>query len=423
MTTWTLHHPSFEADALNPALATSPWAGHRRFAYDLMRFMRPATVVELGTHYGCSFFAFCQAAKDHRLTPTLSAIDNWVGDDDAGFYGEEVYELVRRTVTEQFAEQSVTLIRKTFDEALSEIADGSVDLLHIDGLHTYDAVKHDFETWLPKLAPNGVMLFHDTADYTDYGSHRYWEELRAQHPHLQFYHSWGLGVLFPKGDALYQQLVANGLPALLPSYSYFADYALLQRQNQTLTQMVDERDRYLRTLEQRLSDHQNALSEQAKLVDNHHAYAKQLESGLIPELRDVVSSQTVLIEARDGLIKQLETLLDDCHTAMGASEKLIRERDGYIAELDQRLGDLKQASSQQATLIDERDAYIKSLTTLADELRTAIAAQSKLVEERDAYIGQLQQVVAELRGTIASQAKLVDERDAYIRVLEQQVRR
>lgn len=61
---WQITTPAFEADHLNPSLNVSPWCGHRNFVYDLLNFLEPASVIELGTHY-VPQFSF--AVKDFRL--------------------------------------------------------------------------------------------------------------------------------------------------------------------------------------------------------------------------------------------------------------------------------------------------------------------------------------------------------------------
>lgn len=197
---WIRHNPQFQYETYHPSIVkNSAWIGHRRFAYDLVRFMQPKVVVELGTHWGASYFSFAQAVKDGGMPSMCFAIDTWNGDAHTGLYQDEVYRIVCGVV-DQYYHEFTSLLRFTFDEAADRFEGGSIDLLHIDGYHTYEAVLHDYETWLPKLADQGVILLHDIAvKIGDFGVHQLWEELKSQHPFIEFRHSGGLGVLFPKG--------------------------------------------------------------------------------------------------------------------------------------------------------------------------------------------------------------------------------
>lgn len=286
---WIVSDPKFCSDLLNPALGVSPWSGHRNFAYDLVSFIRPNRIVELGTHYGCSFFAFLQASKDLTLTTEHVAVDTWTGEDHAGRYGEEVFELVNQTIQQCFESENVRILRKTFDEALEDIPNESVDLLHIDGFHSYDAVSHDYLTWLPKLSNNGIVLFHDVSPSSGYGSSDFWSEIKKEFPHFEFIeHSFGLGILFPKGSESYFLIKKFINDNTLELYKFKAEFQLRDRQYKDAQNMLEERWTVMQSMEAMIRD-RDAEIENQRLVLNKRATTsgatKVLISAIIASLR------------------------------------------------------------------------------------------------------------------------------------------
>lgn len=191
------------AEKLTPALLKSPWwIGHIPFAYELVGRQRPSVIVELGTYSGSSFAAFCQAVEACGSDTKCYGIDLWEGDIHMGKFDETLFNEISGYVTSKYPNTAV-LVRKDFNQASADFADSSIDLLHIDGTHTFEAVSNDFYTWLPKLSERGVVLFHDVNVNVEntgpasakFGVKKFFDSVKAQYPHIEFTHCWGLGVL------------------------------------------------------------------------------------------------------------------------------------------------------------------------------------------------------------------------------------
>ncbi len=172
------------------------WHGHVFFARDIIQWTRPKIIVELGVHKGDSLFAFAQSCTEVRHSASIVGIDHWRGDEHAGPIGDAIYDQVHCTTREHF-DKLVELRKCTFSEALNHFADESVDLLHLDGLHSYDSVCKDFEDWFPKLKKDGIMLLHDISSQDpNFEVGKFWNELKGRFRNTYFEHSQGLAVLF-----------------------------------------------------------------------------------------------------------------------------------------------------------------------------------------------------------------------------------
>lgn len=170
------------------------WTSHLHFAYDLVAVLKPAVLVELGVDRGESYFAFCQSAAENFTGTRCFGVDTWRGDQHAGDYDETTFAQVaehNRANYESFS----TLLRSEFDDALPKFEPESIDVLHLDGLHTEAAVRHDVGLWLPQMRPGGILLLHDVGVRSKgFGVWKVWNELKEQGRSWTFPDGPGLGV-------------------------------------------------------------------------------------------------------------------------------------------------------------------------------------------------------------------------------------
>ncbi|MFL6582927.1 MAG: class I SAM-dependent methyltransferase [Chthoniobacterales bacterium] len=170
------------------------WTNHLHFAYDLIAALRPRLLVELGTDRGESYFAFCQSAHENGTETRCFAVDSFLGDAQAGDYDETTFGEVSAHNARYYPAFS-TVVRAEFDAAAHQFGTGTIDLLHLDGLHTETAVRHDLETWLPKLRPGGILLLHDVdVRQQHFGVGVVWTELTSRGRSFTFHLGPGLGV-------------------------------------------------------------------------------------------------------------------------------------------------------------------------------------------------------------------------------------
>ncbi len=167
----------------------APWYGHVPFAYWIVAALRPRRIVALGTYSGGVLCRILRRRGPGGTRTRCCAIGPWQD-------GEDAYKDLRSFNNARYAAFS-ELIRSDPDQACDTFEDGSIDLLHIDGRHTYEAARHDFDRWRPRSSRPGpsCCCMIRTCARPPFGVWRFWAELQRSYPHFEFLHERGLGVL------------------------------------------------------------------------------------------------------------------------------------------------------------------------------------------------------------------------------------
>jgi predicted O-methyltransferase YrrM len=163
----------------------------------------PKYILEIGTANGGSLFCFCKLAKDDA---TIISID-LPGGKFGGGYPEWKIPIYQAFAKEN---QKLYLLRKdshsqeTLEEVKKILKDNQLDFLFIDGDHTYEGVKKDFEMYSPLVKKGGIIAFHDIVPGPKEnvgGVPKFWEEIKRNFQTQEIVKNWnqngyGLGVIF-----------------------------------------------------------------------------------------------------------------------------------------------------------------------------------------------------------------------------------
>lgn len=178
------------------------WAEWKRLMEYLANESAPKRILEVGTGRGGSTYFLTKLGGEDSLVVTVDAEPK--AKDSVDLYkrhrGQQVYSVTGNSHDPRTVEQ------------VAEILGGQpVDLLYIDGDHTYEGVRKDFELYERFCGEKTVVCFHDIIP--DHGTtkgiktdawtgevYKFWAELKAGHETFEIVeepdqNGFGIGVI------------------------------------------------------------------------------------------------------------------------------------------------------------------------------------------------------------------------------------
>jgi len=172
----------------------------------LLRFLaklRPTTVCEIGTAGGGTLFLFAKVSHPNAIIISIDLPGGPFG----GGYPEWKASLYKHFA---YSKQRIHLIRgdshdlTTYQRVKKILAGKKLDFLFIDGDHTYEGVKKDFETYSSLVRQGGIISFHDIVPGSPEnvgGVPKFWNEIKHRYKYREIVKDWkqngyGIGIIY-----------------------------------------------------------------------------------------------------------------------------------------------------------------------------------------------------------------------------------
>jgi predicted O-methyltransferase YrrM len=167
----------------------------------IVQELSPKRIVEIGSSRGGSLFFFAHFTNPERII----SIDLPRGSFGGGypFWKIPLFKsLGKKHVIKLIRANSHS--EETLGRLTTLIKGSQVDFLFIDGDHTYQGVKLDFQMYSPLVRKGGIVAFHDIVAHDPISGcevDKFWNEIKKNYNHIEIIEDknqkWaGIGILF-----------------------------------------------------------------------------------------------------------------------------------------------------------------------------------------------------------------------------------
>jgi cephalosporin hydroxylase len=166
--------------------------------------VKPKVILEIGTARGGTLFLFSNIAHEEAILISVDLSQT--------IEKRILFRYIKKEKQKIYLIQGDSHKFETLRKIEGILRDNRVDFLFIDGDHSYEGVKKDFEMYSPLVRKGGIIAFHDIIPdyYTKYGIktgswagevYKFWNEIKEKYEHLEIVkdrnqNACGIGVLF-----------------------------------------------------------------------------------------------------------------------------------------------------------------------------------------------------------------------------------
>jgi len=169
----------------------------------IIKESKPKNIMEIGTAWGGTLFLLCKVAPKHSKIISVDLPGSILG----GGYPNWRKKLYNSFTTKN---QQLNLVKldshskQSYRKIQKIIGDEKLDFLYIDGDHTYEGVKRDFNMYSKLVKEGGIITLHDIVNHPNQPNcnvDRFWKEIKEKYKTKEIISSgnqnWaGIGVIY-----------------------------------------------------------------------------------------------------------------------------------------------------------------------------------------------------------------------------------